>query len=91
MTKKSNISISEETEGHFGMHLSFYRIAGVEILPRKHSKLYTMYALCASVCTYGNSVAMILDVLEHRDDLQYCMSSTQTMCAAITALWIHQF
>jgi hypothetical protein len=34
---------------------------------------------------------MILDILQHTDDLQYCMDGVQAVGAMITALWIRQF
>jgi hypothetical protein len=91
MTKNNNFNISEKTEERFGMCISIYRIAGVEILPHRYSKLYAIYALCASVCTYATLVAEILDVLQHTDDLQYFMDGIQTVGGAITAFWIYQF
>jgi chromate transport protein ChrA len=91
MTRNNNFNISEKTEERFGMYFSIYRFAGVEILPHRHSKLHMIYALCVFVCTYATIVAMILDVLQHTDDLQYCMDGIQSLGASTNALWIYQF
>jgi hypothetical protein len=89
--KKNNINISEKTQDRFGMYFSIYRIAGIGILNYTYPKIYRLYAICAFVSSYATVAAMILDILQHTHDLQYCMSSIQAVAAVITSLWVHQF
>jgi hypothetical protein len=86
-----NFNLSEKTEQRFGTYFSIYRIAGVAILPPTHPRIYMIYALCVSICAYTTLLAMLLDILQHTDDLQYCMSGIQAVTAIISSLWIRQF
>jgi hypothetical protein len=87
----NNFNLSEKTLQRFGTYFSIYRIAGIGITPHKHPRIYMIYGTCSFLCAYTTILAMLLDVLQHTDDLQYCMSSIQAVAAIISSLWIRQF
>jgi hypothetical protein len=91
MEKHNNFNKSEKTEERFGMYFLIFRISGISILPHTYPKIYSLYATCFFLCAHINVLAMILDILQHTDDLPYCMDGVQTVGAIITALWIRQF
>lgn len=91
MEKHNNFNKSEKTEERFGMYFLIFRISGISILPHTYPNIYMLYAVCFSLCAHTNVLAMILDVLQHTDDLQYCMDGIQAVGAIITALWIRLF
>jgi hypothetical protein len=91
MEKHNKFNKIEKTQERFGMYFLIFRISGINILPHTYPKIYMLYAICFFLCAHINVLAIILDVLQHTDDLQYCMGGVRALCAMITALWIHQF
>lgn len=91
METDNNSNKSEKTEERFGTYFLIFRISGISILPHTYPNIYMLYGTCFGLCAHINVLAMILDVLQHTDDLQYCMDGVQAIAAMITALWIRLF
>jgi hypothetical protein len=91
MEKDNKFNKSEKTEERFGMYFLLFRISGISILPHTYPNVYMLYATCLFLCAHISVLAVILDILQHTDDLQYCMGGVRALCAMITALWIYHF
>jgi chromate transport protein ChrA len=91
MEKHSNFNISGKTEERFGMYFLLFRISGVSFMPHNYPNIYMLYAMYIVLSAHVTVLAIILDVLQHTDDLQYCMSGIQMICAITLVIWIHLF
>ena len=88
---KKNYSLHDNVvvEERFGFYFLVFRNIGVSLTSHRNSKIYTLYSAFMVLCAYSFFVAMILDLLNHKDDLNHIMENVQ-MCTSIAlTLWIH--
>jgi len=88
---KKNYSLRDNVvaEEHFRFYFLVFRNVGVSLTSHRNSKIYTLYSAFMVLCAYSFLVAMILDLLNHKDDLNHIMENVQMCTSVALTLWIH--
>jgi hypothetical protein len=73
----------------FKFYFMIFRNVGVPLISRKNSKIYILFSAIMVVCGYSMFVAVILDLLKHKDNLQHTMQNVHAVTGMLCTLWIH--
>jgi hypothetical protein len=77
------------TQHRFRVTLFLLRLGGVSIYVDKTSKGNFLYNCTVTICAYAVFMAMIMDFIVHRDDLQRAMKTFRVIVACILIFWMH--
>jgi hypothetical protein len=89
MKELKNIYENGIAEERFRFYFIMFRNVGVSLIPRNNSKIYTLYSAIVVLCGYSMFVAVILDILKHKDNLQHTMQNVHAVAGMLCTLWIH--
>jgi hypothetical protein len=88
--KEFNISDESKTaEERFKFYFLMFRNVGVSLTSSNNSKIYNLFSATVVFCGYSMIVAVILDILKHKDDLQHTMQNVHAVAGMLCTLWIH--
>jgi hypothetical protein len=90
MKKENSHHINTIPGEHFRFYLLLLRYVGVSLISRDNSKIYTLYSALPVLCAYSLFVAMILDTLKHKYNLQHISENVQACAGILCTFWIHQ-
>jgi hypothetical protein len=77
------------TEKRFRITLFILRLGGVSICMESPSRVNCMYNSVVMICAYTIFLAMIMDYVVHRDDLQQAMKTFRVILTCVTVFWIY--
>jgi len=88
---KKNYSLFDNVvaEERFRFYFLVFRNFGMSLILHRNSKIYTLYSAFMVMCAYSCFVAMLLDLLNHKDDLNHIMENVQACTSIALTLWIH--
>jgi Na+/glutamate symporter len=90
MKKKDNLHLKGILEDQFKFYLLMLRYVGVPLISSNNSKIYTLYSALPVLCVYSLFVAIVLDIIQHKHNLQRIMEDLQNSGGTLSILWIHQ-
>jgi hypothetical protein len=77
------------TEKRFRVTLFLLRLGGVSICVDSPSRINRVYNSVATICAYSVFLAMIMDYVKHRDDLQQAMKTFRVILSCVLIFWLH--
>jgi len=88
---KKNYSLHDNViaEERFRFYFLVFRNVGMSLISHRNSKIYALYSAFIVLCAYSCFVAMMLDLLNHQDDLNHIMENVQACTSIALTLWIH--
>jgi hypothetical protein len=88
---KTNNTLHESgiVEERFRFYFLVFRNIGASLISHRNSNIYTLYSAFMVLCAYSFFVAMILDLLNHKDNLQHTMENVHACTGIAVTLWIH--
>lgn len=88
--KKTNIHHENAlAEERFRFYFLVYRNMGMPLTSRRNSKVYILYSAFTTLCAYSFFIAMILDLINYKDDLRHTMENVQACTGIAVTLWMH--
>lgn len=89
MKQNNTLHKNGTAEERFRFYFLVFRNGGVPLISHRNSKIYTLYCAFMVLCAYSFFVAMILDLLNHKNDLKHTMENVHACTGIAVTLWIH--